>query len=148
MLDFVNNPQCTVQRLPDIAYSLIHQREAMEQRLAFTVRNGEELATKLQHYLAGNADEGRIFQGSVSAHGNSNSNTNTSNNAEPLMFAEAGLNYGMSAELVPEFNPHLNEGLKLWVQGENVVWADFQGRSQFATLSICQRQILDRSSAN
>lgn len=102
-------------RLTDIAYTLQVGREEMEERLAAIVSSKEELAQKLQEYLAGNADVDGLYTG----------NTREEQfRSQELFSGEAGEAF---LRMIAE-KRELPKLAQIWVAGVDVDWsALYQG---------------------
>jgi polyketide synthase PksL len=108
LLDFVR-PRVASLDLGSLAFTLQTGREAMEERLGFVVRTAEELADKLQAYLAGDQNVEDAYQGRVKRNDETLSLFNT----------DVHLQYAIEQWIV---HRKLAKLLDLWVNGLEVSW--------------------------
>ncbi|SFS42411.1 SDR family NAD(P)-dependent oxidoreductase [Marininema halotolerans] len=63
LMDFIRSQSMTDDALEKIAYTLQVGRDAMEERLAVSVRSIQELIGKLSSFVEGRSDDGGIYRG-------------------------------------------------------------------------------------
>ncbi|PYS28405.1 MAG: hypothetical protein DMG11_12780 [Acidobacteria bacterium] len=123
LLDFVRARLNTIDPVA-MAYTLQVGREAMEERLGFMVSSAEQLADKLQAYLAGEQDIEDTYQGQVKRN----------NDALSVFSTDVDLQQTVDRWIA---NTKLSKLLALWVKALEV---------QPAHVSVCQRALPDRYS--
>src|SRR5438093_174446 len=105
------------------AYTLQVGREAMEERLGFMVSSAEQLADKLQAYLAGEQDIEDTYQGQVKRN----------NDALSVFSTDADLQQTVDRWIA---NTKLSKLLDLWVKGLEVDWSKLYGEARPRRISL------------
>ncbi|HEX6101022.1 MAG TPA: SDR family NAD(P)-dependent oxidoreductase [Thermoanaerobaculia bacterium] len=116
-------PRLGTVDLAAMAYTLQAGREPMEERLAFVVSSAEELAGKLEAWLAGEDAIEDCYQGQVKRSGD----------ALAVFSADADLQQMVDKWLA---NGKLTRLLELWVQGLEVDWNKLHGEGRPRRISL------------
>ena len=109
--------------LPAMAYTLQVGREAMEERLGLVVSSVEQLAEKLEAYVAGESGIGNIYQGQVKR----------SQEALALFVTDDDLKQTVDKWIA---NKKLSKLLELWVKGLEVEWSKLYGEVKPHRMSL------------
>jgi polyketide synthase PksN len=113
LMDFVRQRLDAID-LVGMAYTLQVGREAMEERLGFVASSVEELAEKLQAYLAGEEGLEGVYQGQASRY----------KEALSLFSTDADLQQTIDKWIA---NKKRSKLLELWVKGVEVDWGKLYG---------------------
>jgi polyketide synthase PksL len=122
LLEFVR-PRLNGIDLVGMAYTLQVGREAMEERLGFVASSVEELAEKLEAYVAGEEDIEGAYQGQASR----------TREALSLFNADADLQHTIDKWIA---NKKLSKLLELWVKGLEVDWSKLYGEVKPQRVSL------------
>src|SRR6266540_3562961 len=122
LLDFVL-PRLNTIDLVAMAYTLQVGREAMEERLGFVVSSVQQLAEKLEAYVAGEEDLEDAYQGQATR----NSDTLS------LFSTDVDLQHAIDRWIA---NKKLSKLLELWVNGLELDWSRLYGEVKPRRLSL------------
>src|SRR6266545_1592443 len=122
LLDFLR-PRLNAIDLVGMAHTLQVGREAMEERLGFVVSSVEELAEKLQAYVADEHDIDDAYQGQAPRN----------NDALLLFSADVDLQHTVDRWIA---NRRFSKLLELWVKGLEVDWGKLYGEVKPRRLSL------------
>ena len=122
LLDFVR-PRLNTIDLAPMAYSLQVGREAMEERLGFVVSSVEQLAEKLQAYVAGERDIDDAYQGQAPRN----------NDALSLFSTDVDLQHAIDRWIA---NKKLSKLLELWAKGLDLDWNKLYGEVKPRRVSL------------
>src|SRR5262245_43183686 len=122
LLDYVR-PRLNAIDLVGMAYTLQVGREAMEERLGFAASSAEELAEKLQAYVAGEEDLEDVYRGQASRN----------KEALSLFSTDADLQQTIDKWIA---NKKRSKLLELWVKGVEVDWGKLYGEDKPRRLSL------------
>jgi acyl transferase domain-containing protein/acyl carrier protein len=121
LLDFIHEAQSI--DLIEMAYTLQVGRQTMDERLGFVVSSIEQLAEKLQAYLAGERVIEDMYQGQVKRN----------NDALSLFSADADLQHTIDRWIA---NRKLTKLVELWVKGLEVDWSKLYGEVKPRRVSL------------
>ncbi|HSU89402.1 MAG TPA: type I polyketide synthase, partial [Terriglobia bacterium] len=122
LLEFVRGRGNRID-LVSMAYTLQAGREAMEERLGFVVSSVEQLAEKLQAYVAGEEHIEDAYQGQVKRN----------KEALSVFSGDADLQQTIEKWMV---NKKLSRLLELWVKGLELDWSRLYGEVQPQRMSL------------
>jgi polyketide synthase PksN len=122
LLDYVR-PRLNAIDLVGMAYTLQVGREAMEERLGFVASSVEELAGKLQAYVAGEEGVEDVYRGQASRN----------KEALSLFSADADLRQTIDRWIA---NKRLSKLVELWVKGLEVDWGKLYGEAKPRRISL------------
>nr|WP_237728481.1 SDR family NAD(P)-dependent oxidoreductase [Paenibacillus sp. OSY-SE] len=123
LLLWVRKEQQAVVDLRNLAYTLQVGREAMEERLAFTVTSTAELEEKLNDYLEGRNGTGSIFRDQA----------NSFNNVLSVFDSDKELQDALDKWIKQAKYAKL---LELWVKGLSLDWSKLYGENKPKRVSL------------
>src|SRR5262249_28261987 len=121
LLDFIHRAQSS--NLIEMAYTLQVGRQPMDERLGFVVSSIEQLAEKLQSYLAGERRIEDAYQGQA----------RRNNDTLSLFSADADLQQTIDKWIA---NRKLSKLLDLWVKGLELDWDKLYGEVKPQRISL------------